>query len=55
MNQNYNSKKGNIKMGLTETGYEDVDIIHLVQHSIHWKDVVKSTINCRFPTEKNIL
>jgi hypothetical protein len=36
-------------------GWEDVDNIHLAQHSFQWKDVVKPTINSRFPIKKNTL
>jgi hypothetical protein len=39
-------------MGLTEIGWEDVDKIHLAQHRVQWKAVVKPTINRRFPIKK---
>jgi len=52
MNLNYNNRKDDIKMGPTELGWKDVDKIHLAQHSVQWKSVVKPTINRRFPIKK---
>jgi ribosome biogenesis protein Nip4 len=39
----------NIKMGLREVGFGDVDWIHLVQDRDRWRAVVNTVMNFRFP------
>jgi len=37
----------NIRMNLTEIGWEDVDWIHLSQDRDHWQVLVKTVMNLR--------
>jgi hypothetical protein len=39
----------NIKMDLRETGFGDVDWIHLVRDRDRWRDLVNTVMNLWFP------
>jgi hypothetical protein len=39
----------NIKMDLRETGWDDMNWIHLAQDRDHWRAFVNTVINLRFP------
>jgi hypothetical protein len=39
----------NIKMGLREMGFGDVDWIHLAQNRDRWRALVKTVLNLRVP------
>jgi len=40
--------KENIKMELTETGYDNVDWIHLAQDREQWRALVNTVMNFQF-------
>jgi hypothetical protein len=40
--------KENIKMELTETGYDNVDWIHLAQDREQWRALVNTEMNFQF-------
>jgi hypothetical protein len=42
-------KKDNIKMDLGETGFGDVDWIHLAQDSDRWRALVNTVMSLRVP------
>jgi hypothetical protein len=39
----------NIRMGLREIGWEDVDWIHLAQHRNQWRALLNTVMNLRVP------
>jgi hypothetical protein len=41
--------ENNIKTDLKETGFEDVDWIHLVQDSVLWQALVNTVMNLQVP------
>jgi hypothetical protein len=42
-------------MHLRETGYEDVDWIHLAQNGVQWQTLVDTVMDCQIPkTEQSI-
>jgi hypothetical protein len=41
--------EGNIKMNLSEIGFEDVDWIHLAQDRDRWRALVNTVMNLRVP------
>jgi hypothetical protein len=43
------AREGNIKTDLKETGWEDVDWIHLVQDRDQWQAFVNTIMNLRVP------
>jgi hypothetical protein len=42
-------REDNIKMDLWETGFEDVDWIHLAQDRDRWRAFVNTVMNLRVP------
>jgi ribosome biogenesis protein Nip4 len=42
-------REDNIKMGLREIGFGDVDWIHLVQDRDRWRALVNTVMNLRVP------
>jgi hypothetical protein len=41
--------EGNIRMDLTEIGWEEVNWMHVAQNRSHWRTLVNTVMNLRVP------